>query len=86
LRPFNLAYLKLIAIIVLQFIYNYIIVQSNQPGINQMKMNSILMNPIIDGMLNEIVNKRRKDTGLTFTKKGVVAELINAQHKKEIKE
>jgi hypothetical protein len=51
-----------------------------------MKMNSIIMNPIIDGMLTEIVKKRRKETGLTFTKKGVVAELINAQHKKEIKD
>jgi len=50
-----------------------------------MKQNSIIINSIIDGLLTEIVKKKKSETGLTVTKKGVVAELIAKEHKKEIK-
>lgn len=50
-----------------------------------MKHNSIMLNPTIDKQLKDIVAKRKAETGLIVTKKGVVAELIFNAHKKEVK-
>ena len=50
-----------------------------------MKVNSVMVQPIIDSKLKEIVANRIKSTGIATTKVNVVAELINAAHKKEVK-
>lgn len=49
-----------------------------------MKHNSIMLNPTIDNQLKEIVAKRKFETGLLVTKKGIVAELIFNAYKKEV--
>jgi predicted transcriptional regulator len=51
----------------------------------KMKVNSVMVQPIIDSKLKEIVANRIKSTGIATTKVNVVAELINAAHKKEVK-
>ena len=49
-----------------------------------MTQKNIFLSPLTNTFLDEIVLKRKSETGINVTKKAVVAELINAQHKKEI--
>ena len=50
-----------------------------------MTQKNIFLSPITDSFLNEIVDKRKRESGLPVTKKGIVAELIFNAHKREIK-
>jgi|GEM_PF-2072086 len=50
-----------------------------------MALNTVVLTPTIDKLLKEIVTAREDRTHLSVTKKGVVAELIIACHKKEVK-
>ena len=50
-----------------------------------MKKNAVALNPNIDKLLTEIVNKRTVAHELINSKVGVVAELIMTAHRKEVK-
>tara|TARA_R110000782_G_scaffold84901_1_gene165354 strand:- start:144 stop:296 length:153 start_codon:yes stop_codon:yes gene_type:complete len=49
-----------------------------------MTQKNIFLSPLTNAFLDAIVEKRKRETGINVTKKAVVAELINEQHKKEI--
>tara|TARA_R110000796_G_scaffold33154_1_gene86242 strand:+ start:409 stop:576 length:168 start_codon:yes stop_codon:yes gene_type:complete len=53
---------------------------------SKMTQKNIFLSPVTNTFLDAIVLKRKNETGVNVTKKAVVAELINAQYKKEIKE
>ena len=57
----------------------------NMPRPETQIKNAVALNPNIDKLLTEIVNKRTVAHELINSKVGVVAELIMAAHRKEVK-
>ena len=49
------------------------------------KVKSVALKNSINGMLNELVIARKEDDNLVNNKVSIVAELIKAAHKKEVK-
>lgn len=50
----------------------------------QESLKQVRMNNTVNGLLNDISEKRREQDHLNWSKQGIVAELIISQHKKEV--